>query len=98
MKNQNDVSFDFLWSGQHYSENMKDTFFKQLNVPIPDYEFTVDDPATYTDSFTGVVSMTKVAGLLYEYGCHEGNYGMTNTLSAARTIDAREAEETEYQE
>jgi hypothetical protein len=29
---------------------------------------------------------------LVEYACHEGNYGMTNTLSAARTIDAREAE------
>ena len=36
--------------------------------------------------------------LLVEYACHEGNYGMTNTLSAARTIDAREAEESEYQE
>jgi hypothetical protein len=35
---------------------------------------------------------------LVEYACHEGNYGMTNTLSAARTIDAREAEEAEYQE
>lgn len=40
--NNNEINFDFLWSGQHYSENMKDTFFKQLNVPIPDYEFTLD--------------------------------------------------------
>jgi hypothetical protein len=28
--------------------------------------------------------MTKAEGLLYEYACHEGNYGMTNLLSGAR--------------
>ncbi|GIR20719.1 hypothetical protein CM15mP35_09800 [bacterium] len=27
LENQNEISFDFLWSGQHYSENMKDVFF-----------------------------------------------------------------------
>ena len=42
LKNQDEINFDFLWSGQHYSENMKDTFFEQLNVPIPDYEFHID--------------------------------------------------------
>ena len=31
LENQNEIDFDFLWSGQHYSENMKDTF-TQLNV------------------------------------------------------------------
>ena len=42
LENQNEIDFDFLWSGQHYSENMKDTFFTQLNVPRPNFEFTVD--------------------------------------------------------
>ena len=37
-----DIDFDFIWSGQHYSENMKDVFFNQLNVPVPDYEFNID--------------------------------------------------------
>ncbi len=36
------ITFDFIWSGQHYSENMKDVFFKQLNVPQPDVEFEID--------------------------------------------------------
>ena len=40
-----EVEYDFVWSGQHYSDNMKDTFFRQLNVPIPDFEFTVDEAA-----------------------------------------------------
>ena len=37
-----DIDFDFIWSGQHYSENMKDVFFNQLNVQVPDYEFNID--------------------------------------------------------
>ena len=41
LENQNKISFDFIWSGQHYSDNMKDTFFRQLNVMKPDYEFKV---------------------------------------------------------
>ena len=36
------ITYDFIWSGQHYSENMKDVFFKQLNVPKPDVEFEID--------------------------------------------------------
>ena len=41
LSKQNEISFDFIWSGQHYSENMKDTFFNQLDVPKPNFEFTV---------------------------------------------------------
>ena len=42
LEKQNEISYDFIWSGQHYSENMKDTFFNQLNVKKPDFEFTVE--------------------------------------------------------
>ena len=42
LENQNQINYDFLWSGQHYSENMKDVFFNQLNVPKPNFEFNVD--------------------------------------------------------
>ena len=48
--------------------------------------------ATYMDKFTAIVSMTKVAGLLYEYGCHEGNYGMENILRGARVEERMAAE------
>jgi len=40
------------------------------------------------------VSMTKVAGLLYEYACHEGNYGMVNILRGARVQEALAEEAT----
>jgi hypothetical protein len=35
--------------------------------------------------------MTKTTEPLFEYACHEGNYGMTNLLSAARAVDAQAA-------
>lgn len=57
-----------------------------------EYEFTVEDKQAYTDRITGVIPLTKVAGLLYEYACHEGNYGMTNILRGARAEEARAAE------
>jgi len=58
------------------------------------YEWTIDDPASFTDKITAIVPMTKVAGQIYEYACHEGNYGMTNILRGAR-VEERLAQESE---
>ena len=54
------------------------------------YEFTVDDPATFTQPFTAMIPMTRTDAPLFEYACHEGNYGMTNLLAGAR-VQEREA-------
>ncbi|HIF22439.1 MAG TPA: hypothetical protein EYQ27_11140 [Gemmatimonadetes bacterium] len=48
------------------------------------YEFTVDDPATFTRPFTAAIPITKATGTLFEYACHEGNYAMINMLAGAR--------------
>jgi len=40
-----------------------------------------------------MVPMAKVDGLMYEYACHEGNYGMLNTLRGARMEERRALEE-----
>jgi hypothetical protein len=48
------------------------------------YEFTVTDSATWTKPFTAQVPMVKTTEPLYEYACHEGNYGMTGILAGAR--------------
>ena len=90
-KNFNGLSASFGQSGTSYNKVLTERFTRVDPFTV-DYEFTVDDPATYTDSFTGVVSMTKVAGLLYEYGCHEGNYGMVNILRGARVEERLAAE------
>jgi hypothetical protein len=51
------------------------------------YEFTVNDPSTWTQPWTAQVPMTLTTEPLYEYACHEGNYGMVDLLSAARAVE-----------
>ena len=51
------------------------------------YEFTVDDPTMQTKPWTASVPMTRSAQPMYEYACHEGNYGMMGILTAARAED-----------
>ena len=48
------------------------------------YEFHVDDPETFTRPWTAQIPMNRAAGPLFEYACHEGNYGMFGMLSGAR--------------
>lgn len=48
------------------------------------YEFTIDDPETYTRPWSGQLPFWRFEDLLYEYSCHEGNYAMSNMLSGAR--------------
>jgi hypothetical protein len=55
------------------------------------YEFTVDDPTTWMRPWTAQVPMTKATGLIYEYACHEGNYGMFGILSGARAVERKTA-------
>jgi len=56
------------------------------------YEFTVDDPASFTRHWTAQLPMTKTQGPLFEYACHEGNYGLAGSLSGARAEEKRAAE------
>jgi len=48
------------------------------------YAFSVEDPEVYTQVWKGEVSWRKIKGSVYEYACHEGNYGLWNILSGAR--------------
>ncbi len=47
------------------------------------YEATIDDPTVWTRSWTYSVPMTRNPDPLYEYACHEGNYGLYNILAGA---------------
>jgi hypothetical protein len=53
------------------------------------YEYTVNDPKTWTKPWTVEIPMVKTEGPIYEYACHEGNYGMTGLLSGARAIEKK---------
>ncbi len=66
--------------------------FTRVDAVTVDYEWTLEDPATFTDRITAIVPMTKVRGQLYEYACHEGNYGMVNILRGQRMEEIRAAQ------
>jgi hypothetical protein len=51
------------------------------------YEFTLDDPASFTKPWTAVLPMAKTDDRIYEYACHEGNYAMTGMLRGARRAE-----------
>jgi hypothetical protein len=67
------------------SENLHvvERFTRQADDRIL-YQFTVDDPSTWATAWSGELPMTRIDGPLFEYACHEGNYGMRNNLSGAR--------------
>ena len=48
------------------------------------YEMTLSDPATYTRDWTVVLPMIANGGGMFEYACHEGNYGMEGILAGHR--------------
>ena len=54
------------------------------------YEFTVTDPTTFSRPFTAATDMVPSAGPIFEFACHEGNYGLANILAGARA-EEREA-------
>jgi hypothetical protein len=53
------------------------------------YEFTIEDPVTFTRPFTAVVPMQKSDQPVFEYACHEGNYGLMSILRGARLEDGQ---------
>ena len=54
------------------------------------YEFTIDDPASFSQSWSAVLPMKPTEGGIYEYACHEGNRGMVNILTFARIEELAE--------
>jgi hypothetical protein len=56
------------------------------------YEFTVDDPATFTEPWGGQIPISMLHAELYEYGCHEGNYALEGVLRGARYEEAQAEE------
>ena len=51
------------------------------------YHATVDDPTVYSKPWTVELTMRKRSEPIYEYACHEGNYGMTGILAGARAAE-----------
>jgi hypothetical protein len=63
--------------------------FTRIDADTVTYQFTVDDPKTWVKPFSGEYNMVHIDGGIYEYACHEGNYGMANNLSGARATEKK---------
>lgn len=57
-----------------------------------DYQFMVDNPTMYTKPWKAVLPMAKVKGPIFEYACHEGNYGIANVLNGYRVQEKAKQE------
>jgi hypothetical protein len=51
------------------------------------YQYTVEDPTKYSQTWKGEMPLNATNQPLYEYACHEGNYSMFNLLSGARAFE-----------
>jgi hypothetical protein len=63
--------------------------FTRTDPDTIDYRFTVEDPTTFTRSWTVAVPYLRTDEQMYEYACHEGNYGMEGILSGARVEESK---------
>ena len=79
---------------QGSSPNMRLTErFTRVDEDTIWFRYTVDDPATWTRPWSAELPMRKANGPLFERACHEGNYGLYNTLAGARAEGKRAADE-----
>ena len=75
------------------SENMRLVErFTRVDENTIRYQFTVDDPATWTRPWSAEMPMKTTIGPIFEHACHEGNYSMSNILAGARAEEKRAQE------
>jgi hypothetical protein len=75
------------------SENLKVTErFTRIADDMIDYKFTVEDPATWDRSWSADAPLAKTEGPIFEFACHETNYGIANILAGARAEEKAAAE------
>ena len=65
--------------------------FTRISEDTIVYRFTVEDPGIWTKPWSGELLMSKIKGPLFEYACHEGNYGLADILAGARAAEAAKA-------
>jgi hypothetical protein len=58
--------------------------FTSVDANTLDHRYTVEDSTTYAGPWTASIPLVRFNGPIYEYACHEGNYGMENLLRGAR--------------
>ena len=80
--------------GIRHTESMKTTErITRIDPQMIEFELRVDDPKTYVAPWTLRMTLTQQPGYeIYEYGCHEGNRSVPNSLSGERAYEKQAAE------
>ena len=65
--------------------------YKRVSPTVLEYTVTIDDPMTWTKPWTAMIPLHQSKAAMYEYSCHEGNYGLADIMAGARAEDAAEA-------
>ena len=66
--------------------------FTRTGPDTLDYTFTVDDPETWTRPWSGALPYARQEQPMFEFACHEGNYGMLNMMTGSRAEEAESGE------
>ena len=72
--------------------------FTRIDADTILYEFTVDDPTSWTSPWSAEFPMVKTEGPLFEYACHEGNYDVRHLLEIYRNLEIQAAAEASPQD
>ena len=65
--------------------------FSRVGPELLQYDYTLDDPSTWTEPWTARIFLRPApgTGVIYEYACHEGNYAAELSLRSTRAAEAR---------
>jgi hypothetical protein len=80
-----------LYQGSTANMKLTERFVRVAKDQI-NYRFTVDDPAVFARPWTAEQVLQQTEGPIFEHACHEGNYGVANTLAGARLEEKTAAE------
>ena len=63
--------------------------FTRVDADTIDHQVTISDPTTFTRAWTAAIPLRRTDAPMYEYACHEGNYGMEGIMAGARADERR---------
>jgi hypothetical protein len=63
--------------------------FKRTGPETLEWQMRIEDPGAWTKPWSAMVVLRRANKTIYEYACHEGNYGLMDILAGARREDRR---------
>lgn len=70
--------------------------FTRTGPDTLEWEVRIDDPGAWTKPWAAKILLRRANKAVYEYACHEGNYGLMDILAGARHEDEEESRRTDH--